>query len=396
MEEDLIRKAELALGGGVRLPEGYVLPFRISRSTAGPGAGLGAAVLAFGRYRVKKPVSYSAGEFELVVDGDRLSLTRGGEPFLDEVRFEPVVRHSPDQAFFNLDPRCMFHCAYCSSPLLDPSEDKHLSTERIMEMLEESASQHGFGCISFTSGVVGSIQQTVDRIADAVRAAKARFPDVPVGVEPYVSTREQILQLKDAGAEEIKINVESPSREVFGRVCPDLDYDGIWEMLEAAVGIFGRGKVASNMIFGMGETDEQMERAMDRLCAMGAVPGIRALRTNRINLGSIGGILEGVDRATPERAVRLAMKQKECMERHGFDSMPLRTMCMGCGCCDLVPFVDFRSFRLRGSWTGPRPGARTTCICHPRWAPRIRRASGSTGGAPCRASGGACRTRTGC
>lgn len=341
MEEGLNKKAILALGGGVRLPEGFVLPFRISHSTAGPGAGFGSAVFAFGKYRVKKAVSYSAGEFELVVDGDRLSMTRRGEPFIDEIRLEPVVRHSPEQAFFNLDPRCMFHCAYCSSPLLDPSEDKHLSTEKIMEMLEESDSQYGFRCVSFTSGVVGSIQQTVDRMAEAVKAVKVRFPDVPIGVEPYVVTREQVQQLKDAGAEEIKINVESPSREIFQRVCPDLDYDGIWEMLGIAVEIFGRGKVTSNIIFGMGETDEQMEQVMDRLCSMGVIPGIRALRTNTINMESMGEVLQGVERATPQRAVLLAQKQKECMVRHGFDHMPLKTMCMGCGCCDLVPFVDF-------------------------------------------------------
>ncbi len=341
MEEGLNKKAILALGGGVRLPEGFEFPFRISHSTAGPGAGFGSAVFAFGRYRVKKSVSYTGGEFELVVDGDRYSMTRRGEPFIDEIRLEPVVRHSPEQAFFNLDPRCMFHCVYCNSPLLDPSEDKHLSTEKIMDMLEESTSQYGIKCVSFTSGVVGSVQQTVDRMVEAVKAVKARFPDMPVGVEPYVATREQIQSLKDAGAEEIKINIESPSKEIFQRVCPDLDYDGIWEMLGIAVEIFGRGKVTSNIIFGMGETDEQMEHVMDRMCSMGVIPGIRALRTNTINMEAMGEVLQGVDRATPQRAVLLAQKQKECMVRHGFDHMPLKTMCMGCGCCDLVPFVDF-------------------------------------------------------
>ena len=139
MDGLLEKKAILTLGGGVRLPEGYVVPCRISRSTAGPGAGFGSVAFYFGGYRVKKSISYDSGEFELHVSDDgKLSLTRNGEPFLDEIELQPVVRHCPEQAFFNLDPRCMYHCAYCSSPLLDMKDDKHLSTEKIMEMLKES------------------------------------------------------------------------------------------------------------------------------------------------------------------------------------------------------------------------------------------------------------------
>ncbi|WP_157844263.1 hypothetical protein [Candidatus Methanomethylophilus sp. 1R26] len=37
MEEDLIfRKATLALGGKVKLPEGFEVPVRVSHSTSGP------------------------------------------------------------------------------------------------------------------------------------------------------------------------------------------------------------------------------------------------------------------------------------------------------------------------------------------------------------------------
>ena len=85
-------------------------------------------------------------------EGGKLSLTHRGEPFLDEVEIKPVVRHCPEQAFFDLDPRCGFHCAFCSSPVLDPSEDKHLSTESIMAMLKESTGQYEVKAVSFTRG----------------------------------------------------------------------------------------------------------------------------------------------------------------------------------------------------------------------------------------------------
>ena len=78
MEEKVRRKAELILGGGVRVLEGTPLPFRLSRSTAGPGAGKASIVLSFDGCRVKKPISDNGG-FELSHNGDSYVLTRGGE-----------------------------------------------------------------------------------------------------------------------------------------------------------------------------------------------------------------------------------------------------------------------------------------------------------------------------
>ena len=340
MEEDLTKKAILTLGGAVLLPEGYELPTRISHSTAGPGAGFGSFAFRFGRFRVKKSVSYETGEFELHVrDDGSLYLTRQGEPFLDEITIEPIVRHSPEQAFFNLDPRCMFHCVYCNSPNLDMSQDKHLSTEKIMAMLDESMATQTVKAISFTSGVVGSIDRTVDRFVEVVSAAHAKYPDIPIGVEPYVSTREHVQRLKDAGASEIKVNLEAARKDIFEKVCPDLDYDSVLNILPVCVEVFGKGKVISNIIYGLGETDEDLERIMEELCSMGVIPGLRALRSNGMNGSALEKAIGEIVPVTPERVLKLARMQKSIMAEHGL-SCTSQTMCFGCGCCDLVPFKD--------------------------------------------------------
>ena len=343
MEEALRRKAVLTLGGAVRLPQGYELPVRMSHSTAGPGAGFGSAVFAFEGCRVKKSVSYDEGEFELVVGKrGKLSLTRRGRPFVPRVTIEPVVRHCPEQAFFNLDPRCIYRCAYCTSPLLDPSEDKHLSVDRIMDMLEESMLLHDVKCVSFTSGVVGSVDETVDRFVEAIGAVRERYPDMPIGVEPYVSSREHIQRLKDAGADEIKINLETPRRDLFAKACPDLDYDAVMDLLRDAVDIFGRGNVVSNIIYGMGETDADLDIIMERLCRMGVLPGLRALRVNEMNKRRL--IDAGIrwTKITPQKAVDLAEMQMAAMKRHGLTTENCRTMCFACRCCDIVPFIDIK------------------------------------------------------
>jgi hypothetical protein len=340
MEESLNKKAILSLGGAVLLPEGFVIPGRVSHSTAGPGAGFGSIAFSFDGYRVKKSISYEDGEFELHEGDGGLYLTHRGEPFIDPIGIEPIVRHCPEQAFFNLDPRCMFRCAYCNSPMLGLDQDKHLSADRIMEMLEESMSDHEVVAVSFTSGVVGSVDETVDRFVEIIGRVRDEYPEIPIGVEPYVSCREHILMLKEAGADEIKINLETPDRGIFARVCPDLDYDSILELLKEAVGIFGKGSVISNIIYGLGETDRCLEDAMVLLCSMGVIPGLRALRVNSMNSERIIAAIGDPEPVTPDRAIRLATIQKATMAKYGLTTRSSHTMCMECGCCDLVPFRD--------------------------------------------------------
>lgn len=340
MSDLLEKKAILSLGGPVKLPEGFVLPFRISKSTAGPGAGFMSIAIGFQGLRVKKSISYETGEFELHDDGGKLSLTHRGEPFLDEVEIKPVVRHCPEQAFFDLDPRCGYHCAFCSSPVLDPSEDKHLSTESIMGMLRESTDEYEVKAVSFTSGVVGSVDATVDRFVDVVRATRAEYPDMPIGVEPYVTSREHVQRLKDAGADEIKLNLQCSTRELFSRICPDLDYDGIRQRIVDAVEIFGRGRVVTNIIYGFGETDEELYDAIRGICELGAIPTVRALRINKFNRSTLEGILGELTPVSPKRAMDVAVRLKEIMDEYGLTTKTSVTMCLECGCCDLVPFRD--------------------------------------------------------
>lgn len=343
MEKNLIarKKSDLSLGDGVRLPEGFVFPHRLSRSTAGPGAGATSAVFAFNGSRVKKTVSYDRGEFELRVEDDGYSLYRDGELFLDGVTIEPVVYHSPDQAFFNLDQRCIFNCAFCASPRLDRSVTKNLTDEKIVDMVRKALDEGmTVDAISLTSGVAGSTEETVDRFVSCTKALRKAFPDIPIGLEPYVNSREDLIRLKEAGATEIKLNVESPDKEIFRRVCPDMDSENILARLKDAVEIFGRGMVQSNVIYGLGETDETVLKMIDELSAMGVIPVLRALRSGGLSSESLEAAVGRVEPVSTERAMRLTLKQKEIMTKHGLSSADCLTMCNKCGCCDLVPFVD--------------------------------------------------------
>jgi tRNA A37 methylthiotransferase MiaB len=338
MEEDLIRKkARLILGGDVILPPGFRMPHRISLSTAGPGAGKRSAVFSFGGMRVKKGISHDSGDFELVNENGSLSLTMHGEPFIDAVEIRPVVFHSPEQAFFNLDQRCKYNCRFCTSPLLKGDVAKSLTDEKIVDMIRNAMKEQNVVSIALTSGVAGSVSESVDRMVSCVRTIRKNFPNIPIGVEPYVDSVDQIAALKDAGADEMKINLETPRKDIFEQICPELDRSKIFDMIVSSVNIFGRGKVTTNLIFGIGETDGDLEECMRSLASSGCAPCLRAVRINDINRENMKDIAYEVNE---ERMIRLARLQKRILEEHGLTTHTFKTMCFECGCCDLVPFRD--------------------------------------------------------
>ncbi len=343
MEENLRLncKSELILGGGVKLPSGFQVPVRISKSTAGPGAGFGSIALEFDGCRVKKSISYEEGEFELVPAEENYSLFRDGNLFLENVKIIPVVYHCPEQAFFNLDQRCIFNCAFCASPRLDKDSTKGLTDEKIVEMISLAKETQDVPVAALTSGVVGSVDETVERFVSCVKAIKSNFPEMIVGVEPYVSTREHIIALKEAGADEIKINIESATSEIFEKACPELNRTIIFERLMDSVEIFGKGKVTSNLIVGLGETDEEIEKMIREMASKGIVVGLRPLKRNSINDSSMMKMLNNPAPNTTERLIKLSKLHKEILNEYGLSSESFETMCMKCTCCDLVPFRDF-------------------------------------------------------
>jgi biotin synthase-related radical SAM superfamily protein len=125
------------------------------------------------------------------------------------------------------------------------------------------------------------------------------------------------------------------------RICPDLDYDGLLEVLGLAVEVFGKGKVTTNILIGLGESDENVIEGMVHFAKMGIVPVIRVLRINDTNyLNMINALGYDISKVTPERMIGLAQIQKDILKEHDLSTGTFETMCHKCGCCDIVPFMD--------------------------------------------------------
>jgi biotin synthase-related radical SAM superfamily protein len=335
-----LKKAELLAGGPVKISSDYRLPFLPSRSTAGPGAGTVSIVLAFGNARAKKPISRESGEFELVEISGKLRIMKAGKMFIDNVKLLPTLLHAPYQAFVNIDHACIYNCKFCNSPRLGHEVTKNLTDEKIINMILEASKAVDFESVAFTSAVSESPPMTIRRMAALVRKTRELLPEAPIGVEPYATHPRDIDELRDAGADEIKLNIESFDPEIFEKVCPDRDYGAILHVINHAGKVFGKNRVCSNIIFGLGESNETVFEGTKVLANMGAVATLRALRRSEYNISALEKALGPLGSVTPDRMLLLARGQKKVFEEYGLTPLKFKTMCHACLACDIVPFWD--------------------------------------------------------
>jgi MoaA/NifB/PqqE/SkfB family radical SAM enzyme len=319
-----------------------VMPCFASRSTAGPDAGLAMHSFEFDGTRVRLEVSRDP---ECPVrlaeaDGD-FSILLDGETYLEGVKVLPTMAHAPNQAFLNMDSRCKYNCAFCNSPVLERGAGTELGAERAMRIIAIAAKQPGFQGLALTSGIPDSCKETNKRLADVVRGVKAAYPEVPIGVEAYFEELDDILMMKDAGAEELKLNVEAWPEGLFVRVCPQRDRNIILAGLEEAVRVFGKCKVSSNVIYGLGETDDELEEGVRYLADIGAVANLRMIRINQMNRARLSKAVGfAPEPVKAERMLKLGRMHKKVLEERGLTTLGFKTMCFPCQCCDLVPFRD--------------------------------------------------------
>jgi biotin synthase-related radical SAM superfamily protein len=334
------KKAELLAGGAVKIPSDFRLPFLPSRSTAGPGAGSTSVVFAFNNARAKKTISRESGEFELVETSNKLRITKAGRAFVDDVELIPTLLHAPYQAFVNIDHACMYNCKFCNSPRLGHDATKSLTDEKIIKMISEASKEKGFESVAFTSAVSVSPSMTIERMSGLVRRTRKLLPAVPIGVEPYATHPRDIDALKEAGADEIKLNIESFDPAIFEKVCPDRDYGAILHVINHAGRVFGKNRVCSNIIFGLGETDETVLEGTRVLANMAAVVTLRALRRSEYNVAELERVLGELQPVTTDRMLSLAREQKTIFQEYGLSPLNFKTMCHACLSCDIVPFWD--------------------------------------------------------
>jgi biotin synthase-related radical SAM superfamily protein len=93
-------------------------------------------------------------------------------------------------------------------------------------------------------------------------------------ISPTILNRDDLMAMKDAGAERIGVAVDGATREIFDRfrgrpVKGPHRWDKYWKIYEQSLDIFGTGMAGVHLICGLGESEKEMVSAIFRARNMG-------------------------------------------------------------------------------------------------------------------------------
>jgi biotin synthase-related radical SAM superfamily protein len=321
-------KAELLSLGKVDV-EPSLLP-RPSRSTAGPGTGLRSIFFKSGGHRVRLEINADSPLKMVEQNGDVVILK--GNKELVRGNIDPVVAHCPEQTYITISEQCMYDCKFCSVPKF---QGKIKTLDEVIAIIEKVKNDGKLTTIAFTSGVATTPEHEIDRVVEYVKAVKKYH--VPIGVAVY-PTKDSSQRLKDAGVTEVKYNVETMDKDIFERVCSGRkgqSLDFILSSLRDAVAVFGKNRVSSNIIIGLGETDDCVRKGVEYLAKMGVIPVLRPITISPYRQGEISAT-----RPSTERLLRLTKMTHEILNKCDLDVTVSQTMCLLCTGCDLTPVRD--------------------------------------------------------
>ncbi|MGZ4865129.1 MAG: radical SAM protein [Halobacteriota archaeon] len=322
-------KAFLIAEGGVDIDERVL--GRVTTPASGPGAGLKSFFFRFDGHRVRLGVNHNS-RLKATLEGEQVVI-RDRNTEIVRGHLEDAIAHCPEQAYITVSEVCIFDCRFCPTPLLEGSIKAQKDVEMaVSQILADPRLAHNLKAIALTSGVRESPQQEVELIAAVIRTLRKKY-DLPIGVSVYPTFNSSRL-LKDAGADEIKYNVETMDRQLFRSMCPGLSLEFIIHALKDAVGLFGRNKVFSNILVGLGEDDDTIVSGMEDLIKIGVIPILRAVVEHPLRPDT------GAQRPNAERLLRLARKERGLLDQYGLRADEAKTMCAPCTGCDLMPHRD--------------------------------------------------------
>jgi len=175
---------------------------------------------------------------------------------------------------------CKANCAFCGLARDQqglPSARKFIRvpwktfpTEQVIEALKSAPAHVHRVCISMITHP--RCRQDVLTVCRRV-ATETRLP-VSLLISPTLLDREDIFAMRDAGADHIGVAIDGATQEIFDRlrgkaVKGPHRSDKYWRIYEESLEVFGDGMAGIHLICGLGETEQEMVRAISRSRSMG-------------------------------------------------------------------------------------------------------------------------------
>ena len=258
----------------------------------------------------------------------------------------------------SLKTRCRF-CAIGAS--LEHSATIHTKTpQQLAEVALAAKNLDHVRHVTLTSGTTANPDIGAAYLGECARAVKTAT-GLPVAVQ-FEPLRDKGLyaRLRAMGVDDVGLHIESFDPAVRKRMTPGkavVDIETYFDAFAAAVAVFGRNKVSTYVILGLGEDEELTLEGCRRATALGVYPVIVPLRPL---LDSCLSDAPPVDPAYLDRMYRAVGKM---LEANGLSHEASTAGCVKCRACSLLQFVSEEGTPVATRKEEKRAGGRSPRGC---------------------------------
>ncbi|NUR63385.1 MAG: MSMEG_0568 family radical SAM protein [Catenulispora sp.] len=296
------------------------------------------------------PYSVREGKVWLGAEDTGLTLTPVARPRFydlttaDGVPYEHIARlHGADVLATTVVQTCIRYeeaerCRFCTieESLRAGATVAAKTPAQLAAVAEAAVRLDGVRQMVMTTGTTTGPDRGARALARSVRAVLEAVPGLPIQVqcEPpgdlaWIST------LHQAGATSIGIHVEALDDAVRRRWMPGksrvpmAEYEAAWD---EAVRVFGRNRVSTYLLVGLGENPDEMIEGAGRLIERGVYPFVVPFRPMRGTLAARAGV--PAPSAELLRYVTQGVAQK--LRAAGMTGADQKAGCAACGACSVL------------------------------------------------------------
>jgi len=167
-----------------------------------------------------------------------------------------------------IEGKCTANCGFCSQAKSSKSRADMLSrvtwpifkTKKVILKLAAAAQR---GEIRRVCIQALNYPEVLEDLLVLVKEIKAQGAEVPISVSCQPLHEEEMEKLAEAGVERVGISLDAATKDVFDQIKGvfaggPYDWDRQRDALLEAVEVFGKGKVSTHLIAGLGETEREM------------------------------------------------------------------------------------------------------------------------------------------
>jgi radical SAM protein (TIGR04043 family) len=262
----------------------------------------------------------------------------------DGVPYEKLARlHGPDVLATTVVQTCVRYaaesrCRFCAieESLRSGATTAVKTPAQLAEVAEAAVRLDGVRQMVMTTGTTHGPDRGAKHLARCVAAVHAAVPGLPVQVQVEPPRPLSLIgAMRRAGATAIGIHVESLDERVRRRwmpakgAVPMAEYEAAWA---EAVRVFGRNRVSTYILLGLGEDPEELVEGARRLAKMGVYPFVVPFRPL---LGTLAAA-DGVPAPPAAYVAEVSRRVAGVLRAAGMRGADQGAGCVACGACGLL------------------------------------------------------------